>query len=318
MKWNRILVVLVLFSAVGAGAATLGSPSLYMKGDGHRSAVVEIARVEEDGRFKLRVIEELHGHTPEGLVVRAASLGGELIEVGEVYIVGHTDKPQRRSPRWTTDPAGPRVLNVPAVGLAVFENSEPMRTLVQSRSEEPPLSDRARLAAIVDQLQRPDRQSRRLVLTELVLVDEVRELVGERELEVLKSVLAGGSLEPMAHEYLLRAARPMLEKWGSDWLAVNCREVVGAHGTDLDLRSMIPSLLETSLELLGEVGVPGDAELASRHVASNNPGVGRAAFSAVVALDRELAARVAAEAAEESLHPDTLQAIRSFESDGTR
>lgn len=317
MKTNRRIITLALgvalTLALAEAAPRLEPPSKYMKQDRYNSAVVRIAEIAEDGRFKLEVLEELYGETADGLMVRATSGGGGFIEVGKVYVLGHTDKPRRRSYKWDTDPDGPRVLGVPAVGLAVFENSEAMRTLVRAHPEDAPFTDAMRLEAVLEQLGSEDVLSRRFVLAELALDPELRALAGEPELAVLKETLGSGSLEPVAHEYLLRAALPMIDSWGGDWLAASCRKVAEENGPELNLASPIPSLLVMTLETLGQTGEAKDAELARKHVVSNNPGVGKAAFQALVLLDRELAAEVAPGIiAQEDLHPDTRRFVAGF------
>ncbi len=301
-----------LLCVAAAAAPRLGPPTRFMHDDGHRSAVVEIAEVTAEGRFRLEVIERLFGETADGLVVRAT--GAESwIEAGRTYILGHTDKPARRSYRWDTDPEGPRVLGVPGVGPAVFENSSAMRTLVGERPEGEPLTDRVRLDAVLEQLGRDDVLSRRFVLAELALDPGLRERVQEPDLELLRRALDSGELEPMAHDYLLRAARPMIDRWGGEWLAADCRRLVSSHGPQLDLASLVPSLLVTAFETLALTGGAPDAELARPHLASNNPGVGRAAFTAMTALDPRLAAEVAsAEGDSEKLHPDTRLLLRRY------
>lgn len=287
-----------------------------MHEEGNRSAVVRIAEVTPEGRYRLEVVERLRGETPDGLVVRLVGNpweSGTLIEPGRTYILGHTDKPARRSYRWDTDPEGPRVLGVPGVGPALFESSSAMRTLVRDHPEDAPLTDRARLDAVLEQLQRSDVQSRRFVLAELALDRGLRELVDEADLELLRATLESGELEPMAHDYLLRAAQPMIDRWGGDWLAADCRRLAAGHGTRLDLASLVPSLLVTAFETLARTGVASDAELGRRHLASNNPGVGKAAFAAIVALDPGMAAEVAAAYGDsDELHPDTRLMLRRY------
>jgi len=315
MKSNVLLIfaalVITLIGPEAMGGPRLEPPTTFMRHDRYRSAVVKVIAIQEDGRFQLEVLEQLFDETPDGLVVRAVGGAGDLIEVGGTYIIGHTDKPARRTPRWDTDPAGSRILNVPAVGLAVFEHSNAMKTLVRAHSADSPLSERQRLDAVIEQLGSADVQSRRFVLAELALAPEIRALVGDSELETLRTALTTGELEPLAHDYLLRAARTMIGDWGGDWLAVDCRRLLASHGTELDLRSTTPSLLVTALETLEETGEAVDAELAGKHVPSNNPGVGKAAFSAMIALDPDLAIEAApGYIANESIHLDTRRYVQ--------
>lgn len=315
MKRKSLTLALVALLAVALSEAgpRLEAPSKYMKQDRYNSAVVRVTEITENGRFKLEVIENLYGETADGLIVRAAGGGDGWLEAGEVYIIGHTDKPARRSRRWNVDPDGPRILGVPAVGLAVLANTEAMRTLVREHPEDAPLTDEMRLEAVLEQLGHEDVLSRRFVTAELALGPELRALVGKEQLGLLKETLASGVLEPVAHEYLLRAAKPMIDSWGGDWLAEDTRAIVASHGAELDLLSPIPSLLVTAFKTLQVTGKASDAELARPHVASNNPGVGKAAFNTMVALDEALAKKAAPELlSREDLHGDIRRVVASF------
>ncbi len=315
MKTLRRSLIYAAILALPVAAAHAGprltAPTEFMQDDEmYRCAVVKIAEITEEGRFRLEVIEPLRGETPQDLVIRVLGGGEGLFEVGRTYIVGHTDKPGRRSYRWKIDPDGPRVLSIPAVGPAVFEDSPAMRALVRDYPEDRPLTDRARLDAVLDGLRSTDERSLRFVTAELALAPEIRALVGDAELARLRAALATDDFDPMSHDYLLRAALPMVESWGADWLAADSRRVISSHGAELDLASLIPSLMVTAFKTLEETGERADAELAKPHIASNNPGVGKAAFRALVALDRGLAGEVAAGIGEVgNLHPDTLRFV---------
>jgi len=317
MKSNRKLLTFALVALLAVALSEAGprleAPSKYMKQDRYNSAVVRVTEVTENGRFKLEVIENLYGETADGLIVRASGGGDGWIEAGKVYIIGHTDKPARRTYRYDVDPEGSRILGVPAVGHAVLANTESMRTLVRQHPEDAPLTDEKRLEAVLEQLGDEDVLSRRFVTAELALDPELRALVDKKQLALLKETVASGVLEPVAHEYLLRAAHPMIDSWGSEWLAEDTRAIVSSHGAELDLVSPIPSLLVTAFKTLQVTGKRADAELARPHVASNNPGVGKAAFSAMVALDEGLAKKAAPELlSREDLHGDIRRVVASF------
>lgn len=304
----RAAVGLAIAAAAADAAPRLGPPSRFMVEDRHRSAVVEVIELLGDGRFRARTLVRVFGETPDELVLRGA--GQEPLELGRTYLVGHTDKPARRTPRWETDPAGPRVLSVPAVGPAIFDDSSAMRGLVGGSPESDPLAGRRRLDAVLEQLARPDVQSRRFVTAELALDPGLREMVGEDDLARIRRVFESGGLEPLAHDYLLRAALPMIDRWGGDWLAAGGRRVVAGHRPELELTSFVPGLLATALRTLQATGVRADGELARPHVASNNPGVGKAAYSALMALDPELGGELTPGfLASRDLHPDTRRFI---------
>lgn len=299
--------VLLAWVSASTAAPRLGPPTLFMVEEGHRSAVVEVIERLADGRFRARTVKRLHGETPDELVLTG---GGGLLVPGGRYVIGHTDKPFGRSPRPDATSAGPRLLTVPAVGAAVFEDTPAMRRLVSRRNGTEPLDARGRLDALLEQLARPDVQARRFVTLELALDQALARLADEDDIESVRRTLAAGDLETLARDHLLRASRGLVEDRSGEWLAAECRRVLASHGRRLDLASFVPSLLVTALETLEQTGTRADAELASRHVASNNPGVGKAAFSALAALDPELAARGVPEYLEDGeVHPDTRRHV---------
>ncbi len=311
LRTATCLILLAICASAAQAVPRLMPPSEFVASDGlYRAAVAKIAELTEDGRYRLEVLEELRGVTPDGTVVRVLGNESGVLEVGKTYIVVHTDKPGRRSHRWKTDPAGSRVLSIPAVGPGAFEVSEAIRVLVRFNADGTLLRGKPRLDAVMAGLGSKDPKTLRFVTAELAIDEELRLQVGESELERLQEVLAAGTLETLSHEYVLRAALKMVEAWGGDWLAADSRQIVSSHGTELELTSLIPSLLVTALRTLGATGVKEDAKLAEPHIASNNPGVGKAAFGALVALDRVLAGEVAAGlGAGENLHPDTLRFV---------
>lgn len=310
-----VLLITLLTAGAARGAKKLGPPSEFLLAPENKVAAVEALGTTDDGRVRFEVVAALHGEASGTLSVRRVPPELlESVEPGASYLLGYTELLRdRRTHIYEPDPHGPRILEIPAVGAALLDDSPAMRTLLTPRTEEEPLSDRARLDAVLAQLARQDVQARRFVLAELVLYPGLTDLVGDEDVEVLAETLAGGSLEPLAHDYLLRAAKPNAESWGRDWLAEDCRKLLAAHGTELDLLSPVPSLLVIALQTLAVTGEARDLDLAARHVPSNNPGVGRAAFKAMVALDPEQARKRAGGLLErDDLHGDTRRDVQRF------
>jgi hypothetical protein len=301
------------------GAKRLGPPSDFMRHQANKSAILVAREPAGEGRFDFSLEQALQGETPDEITLRVSPQGLDMLETGVSYLVGYSDLWQprnRRSDAYQIDPNGPRVLQVPVVGPALFEASTAMRALVApAAASEDGTVERARLDAIVAQVQRPDRQSRLFVLAELALRPELHELAGESDLTALRETLASGDLDPATLELFLRATAPMADRWGGEWLAAACRDAIVEHGANLDLGSAVPSMLVVALRTLGKTGRVDDAPLAGRHVASNNPGVGKAAFGAMASLDPALAAeRAPALLADEAVHGDTKGVIAEFQS----
>lgn len=305
------IVTLAVTAALPAGAAKrLGPPSEALTAPENRTALVRAVQIGEGDALFDR-LTELHGETPERIRVRLGEESLARIAPGESYLLGYTvlRRDRRRAPVYELDPEGPRIVEVPAVGEALFEDSAALRRLVEVVEAGDP-EPRAVLDAVVAQLESPDPASRRLVLAELALRPELAEAIEASDLAVFRRLLESGELAPVAADYLLRALRPSIGSGELEWLRPVCLDIVGSHDRHLDLGSLVPALLETALEVLAEVGKAGDAERLVEHLYSNNPGVGREALGAIEALDAELAVRSAAEALETGgVHGDVAREI---------
>ncbi|RMH21727.1 MAG: hypothetical protein D6696_05145 [Acidobacteria bacterium] len=296
-------VALTALAASRAGAAPrLGPPSLYLQDEPHRVAVVEARGVVDDGRAafvrrQLLLGDRAEEEMPPELVVRMGPEALAAIEIGRTYVLGYTRlRPAARQRRvYEEDPLGPSVVALPGVGDALLDDTPAIRRLVTTPAE----GDRRTLEAVLDQLARPGALSQRFAAAELLLRRELQELVTAADVKRLQAVLAAPELDPMAHDVLLRAAEPLAARFGGEWLAEDCRRVLKAHGTELDLHSFVPSLVLTAARILGKVGNRDDVPLLARHLLSNNPGVAKAALPSMAALDpvatgervRELVAR---------------------------
>lgn len=309
------LALLVAVALPSRGSERLEPPSLVLTAPENRVAVVRVVDVE-GGRAIVVPVAELHGETASELRVRIDRETLGRIEIGGKYVLGYTllrEDPRERSRDYEIDPAGPRIVDVPAVGPALFEDSAAVRRLVEAveATEEP--EARILLGAVVEQAGRPDAPSRLLVLTELVLRPELTRAATATDLGVFRRLLEEGALAPQAKELLLRALAPRAGGGELGWLRSVCLGIVSAHDRRLDLASSVPALLETALGVLAEVGRPEDAVSLAEHLHSNNPGVGLAALAAMRRLDAGAASRAASEALRKGdVHGDVAGRIERF------
>lgn len=307
------LVACCALAAVPSEAAKrLEPPSLVLTAPENRVAAVEVAQIGDEDAVFVR-LAELHGETPGEIRVRLGRMALERIEVGRRYLLGYTllRRDRRRAPVFELDPAGPRIVQVPAVGEALFEDSPSVRKMIELVGTPGEMDEAALLGAIVSQAERPDTPTRLMVLVELVLRPELAESVGAAHMEAFRRLLEGGDLEPIATDCLLQALHPLARQGRAGWLRPVSVDLVRAHDRQLELASSVPAMLETSIRLLADVGEPEDAAVLVEHLYSNNPGVGRAAAWAMAALDPVLAKREAQRALEEGgIHPDVARALR--------
>lgn len=309
-------LALVLNSGLGEGAKFLQPPSRALAASPNRVAVVEAIQTTEDG-VVFTVRESLVGeHDDERLTVRTSEGVRSRVQIGSSYVLGYTTlrrDPRRRSRDYQQDPAGPRIVSLPAVGEALLEDSRPVRLLVEAAASEVTFSDEEVLEAVLDQAARPDALSRDFALAELALRPSLLDEAGAAESERLHELAETGELDPRSLDYLLRAATPLMERGAATWMAESSRRVTVEYGSELDLRSAVPSLVETAIVTLGRSGEAGDLAVLEPHLASNNPAVGQAALEAMQALDAAGALEAVAVALERGgLHGDVERAARAF------
>jgi hypothetical protein len=303
---------------LGAGwleAAKLLPPSEYLT---KQENVLMVARAEagaEAGKVVFRQLEILHGEAPELVEVRLGGTVEKQIVFGDTYFVGVTFLRAllREKNTFEPDPEGPRAVAIPAVGDALLEDTPAVRTLVTPREPDEPLGDRRRLDAILAQVQSSHEPTRRFVLAELVLRPNLVGLLDDKDMTVLRGVVEPyKALENQSHEYLLRGLMQRDELDDQLWVAKDCRGILGFADTELDLTSFEPALVLSAATMLGRVGQASDVPLLARHLASNNPGVARAAFESMLELDREQAVVAARKALQDGgLHPDTRRRLET-------
>lgn len=304
----------LLLGAFLDAATFLEPPSREFAAE-HNLVAAMRALEKRDGGVLFERITNLRGQTPEELVVRMSQADLERIAAGEDYVVGYTlmrRDPRGRSREMQVDPLGARLLEIPAVGPALMEDTPWMRSLVTVVPAEGVAGSADLIDAIVGQVVRPDVMSRRLVLAELALRPELAIEFSETELLVLRQQMEGGTLEPRAIEYMLRGLVNLPAAPQHAWLAEQCRSILRRQSIDLDLGSGVPAMVHTTIRVLGSRGIAADARLMPPHLGSNNPAVGRAALEAMASLDPVLARSAAAAALEGELHQDVRRALGIF------
>jgi len=308
-----LLWVGVLFAATAAAeAARLQPPSVSLTGQENIVVVATAVERTEDQRILFKRRQTLHGESAKKIQVRMDEQTLTEVELGRTYILGYTLL-QRLPQFYAPDPQGARLVMVPAVGEALLEDTPELRWLLRARGRPQEPEGRDVLEVILAQIQSPDVPSRHFVLAELVLRPDLLNSLKEQDLEILRTTLESDQLDPLSNDYLLRALRPLGGRQDTTWLADGCRTVLESNPAELDLASFAPALVKVAAEILGDWGQPEDIPLLSRHLYSNNPGVGKAALKAMVALD-PVQTRAQAEKALElgDLQPDVRQAVQQF------
>jgi hypothetical protein len=267
-------------SSVANAARSLGPPSKLLGADRNFVAVVTAAEEVAPNRFRFEKRADLVGEAPAEVEVRLTGVEPGEVRPGAVYVLGFSSylRYARFPAQKGDDPEGPKVIELPGVGPALFEDSPAVRQLVRA----PQLSAAQVRDAALAQLARPDRRSRRLATFELFFRPPVREAFTAQHADELAVVLNAVALEPLTRDFLLRAAALLPGALQGSWVTSAARRAVAAEeSAELDLSSPVPALLNTALRLLADSRRPDDAALAARFLASNNAAVAEAALKAV-------------------------------------
>lgn len=274
---------IVAGSAAARAARSLGPPSKLLAADRNFVAVVTAAKEVAPNRFRFDKREDLVGVAPAQVEVRLTGVEPGEVRPGAVYVLGFSSylRYARFPAQKGDDPEGPKVIDLPGVGPALFEDSPAVRRLVRA----PQLSAAEVRDAALAQLARPDRRSRRLAAFELFFRPPVRAAFTAQHADQLAVVLNGAPLEPLeplTHDFLLRAAALLPAPLQGSWVTSAARRAAAAQESpQLDLSSPVPALLNTALRLLADSRRPDDAALAAHFLAANNAAVSEAALKAV-------------------------------------
>jgi hypothetical protein len=286
-----------------------------------RIVVAEALKKPEPGKITFAVTERLTGEAPDDVVLRTDPATFDGVTVGASYVVAWSY--QRRNRRviggWEEDPEGPFVVSVLGLGsTALFEGTPEMRLLFTPGVITDPARAGEAIDALLAQMQRDDYRSRGLVITELWLRKDLTEKMTAEQAGIMKTVLQTKALDPQHQELLLQSVYRLPPDMTTPWLAEELRKIIILRGTQYDLGSFVPSLVLTAAEGLQQAGNPGDVDLLSTLLYSNNPGVSKAALAAMDHLDREAAVARAQQAMERGwIHGETRNVLNRYLSTGS-
>ncbi len=309
------LVVLPLWIAPAARAAKPMPPPLEVLTRGRNQvALMEVAAKAEAPRVRFVKREDLWGETPEELTARTSPEAWQELEPGQVVVLGWSDI--RKNPLLRDvleeDPDGPRVLKLPGIGPALFEDSAEVRYLVTTWRQPDPEPAAKVLAAVLAQMRRPVQRSRQLAVMELFTRKDLQEAFDDASLRALRDILSA-ELTPETRDFLLKTVLFLPQRWHGAWMAEAARQALAGVGAQLDLNSMMPSLVITSLHVLQRTGRAADAEPIRHLLVSNNPGVGKAALRTLDVLDPKIARAEGRKAmAGSELHAETRRVLEIY------
>jgi hypothetical protein len=165
----------------------------------------------------------------------------------------------------------------------------------------------------LEQLQRNDLRSRGLVITQLLLREDLTEQMTPVQANIIRDVLQNQTMDPQHRDFLLRTTLRLPGDLTQPWLAEEFRRIIILHGSQYDLSSFVPGLVRTAARGLQQTGAAADIDLLDMLLYSNNPGVSKAALAAMDHIDRASAIERAERAMDRKwIHSETAYAIQRY------
>jgi len=314
--FNGLLFLVMMQTAMAA--KRLGPPIEQLQSEPERIRIViaQAGEKAEPNQIKFSVSGRLTGEAPDQVLLRTDEQTFADVVSGNSYIVAWTYMRRNRGVigGWEEDPDGPSTVTVLGLGsTTLFEDTPEMRFLLTPVDEAESSDPGKQLDALLAQMLREDYRSRGLVITELLLREDLTEIMSESQAEVLKAVFQTPTLDPQHRDFLLRTASRLPQDLTAPWLGEEARRTIIQHGTQYDLRSFVPSLVLTAAETLAQSGEPADVPLLDILLYSNNPGVSKAALATMTHLDPEAARSLAEQAMKRGwIHSETRHAIDRY------
>lgn len=310
------LVVAWVSCTTGADAASRFGPPTSMMLDGENQVAIAVAgHRPEEGKVSFDRVEVLSGDMPETVLARIDPKTADGLATGEPYIVAYTEVRRNPLDRETRelDPAGPRIIALPAVGAAVFVYTAEMRAVLEAVLTGQPEFGRDYLEPTLALLGHEDDRTRRFAATELYLRPGLLEHLESGDVAVIREAIESPANDPESRAFLLETSFRLPSSMLGPWLGETARTIVTGAPTELDLSSTYPLLVLNALRVLGSFGALDDRAEISRHCASNSPGVAKTALATLELLDPDAAAaRARALLARGGLQQSTRQAMEQF------
>ena len=314
------IAVIALFAGPLTAATWVQPPSEILTRNENSAVVVEAIGSGESGagetvtyRFKTRKV--LHGEAEPVLRVRMEAETMDRIEPGARYVLGYTDLlpvPLQKK-TFTSDPQGPRIIDMDDAGPALVEDTKAVRRLIATAKSTDPRDAERDVKLILRQMDDDQPAALRFVAAELHLRRGLSEKLTSDAGEALDAAWRRAADDPLARYHLLSVTEKQVAVLGPDRVARYAREVLDSHGARLELASYRPLLILTAARALGPVGLNDDLLRLERHLYSNNTGIPKVALPSMAAIDPEATLEAVNRAlALEDLNPETRRVLNAY------
>ena len=277
--------------------------------------VARVVNFGSDHKVLWRRVDAIRGETPELLTLSLDGRESMALERGRDYVLVTTFHRHHANFRegLELDPAGPRLVEVPGLGRVLLPSS-PALVRVLTAARDGLLDAESYLADLQDLMAQDWPGVRRLALTELYLRPGLLTQADSGTVDALQALLSEHGSDWQEIDLILAIGQRLASPLQQRWLLEESRRTVMEAPSELPLAGGYPPLVERALQILAAHESTRDADPALRHLASNSPGVVKAAIAAAEILDCPEGVERAAEILERSerIHLESQRSLEAF------
>lgn len=290
-------------------------PTLTLLSAPNQVLVARVVDFGSDHDVLWRTVDAIRGETPELFSMPLDGRGAMELERGRDYVLATTLHRHHANFRegLELDPAGPRLVDVPGLGRALFPSS-PALVGVLTAARDGSLDAESYLADLQDLMVQDWPGVQRFALTELYLRPELWAHADSGIAAVLRARLSEQESDWQQTDLILAIGQRLAPPLQQGWLAKESRRILMEAPSELPLAGGYPPLVERALQILAAHDSSRDADPAVRHLASNSPGVVKAAIAAAEILDCSQGVAKAREILERSdrVHQESQRSLEAF------
>ena len=287
----RIFVFLAL--PFSLEAAKFEKPPIETYYNAHNTiALLKAEKKLANDSISFKTMETVLGEDTDSIVLTTSSKSYKSIEIGKAFLIVYTKYQKNPLIRKVTEliPSGPKILSTNFVGDALFQPTKNLMTIMKS----PQLDDKN------------DKRLKQDELIDLLLQESQQINSANRNFAILQLSRQKGLLAALSHGQGLQLFKQLKkEGWPDKHLSLLveagaregsvldlslkqlCSKTITGFPQRFDLTSMQPHLALSCTSLFRRIGQVEDLKVLSSLLTRNNPGVAKAAFKTMSAIDRE-------------------------------
>lgn len=249
-------------------------------------AVGKAIEKEADHRVRFAFSDSLYGTAPEHESLSMQPETHAWIQRGHAYLVAYSPlrKNQLLRKGLEPHPNGPTIIATTLAGDFVLEDSPAVRQLILG-----PLGKGAAIAeqaeATFAALECDDTGAVRFATMELYGRQDLRDAVDDAMMKRWAALLHADGVDPIAQEFLYRAALRLPATTQRDWIAEAGRDLLSNLELPLDPGSPLPQLSIITMDAIAKTGTKEDVSQITSFLEARHPGIAKGALAAMDQLD---------------------------------